>query len=111
MDRKSRRAVLGFACLMFTLLSTGLLGTGLAIAVDTPTEPPPCGNTGLPCEPITPTPGTPAPGTYPKPPCGEGEPACIETPPGGNGKSPNPAPSSFPTTATKPNSGVTTPSG
>lgn len=63
MNRTSRRTVLGFTCLLITLLSTGLVGTGLAIAVDTPTEPPPCGNTGLPCEPIPLTPGTPVPGT------------------------------------------------
>lgn len=85
MRRASRCAALGFMACMLTVLGAAFLTGNPAHAVDTPTEPPPCGNTGQPCV-IEP----PAPAPAPSPTCGEGGPACTEPPPGENWKTPTP---------------------
>ena len=105
MRRASRLVVLGFTPLLLTVLGAGLLGGGTASAVDTPTEPPPCGNTGQPC-----VVGSPAPAPAPAPTCGEGGPACTEPPPGETWKAPTPVANPTPTAAStkQPTGGSTT---
>jgi hypothetical protein len=52
-----------------------LLAGGMAMAADTPTEPPPCGNTGQPCQ--VDSPAAPVPGVSGNPP--EGPPVVTQT--------------------------------
>lgn len=69
-----------------------LIGGGIALAADTPSEPPPCGNTGQPCQgdgqtptPPNPVPGSPVPGASGNPP--EGPPVPVESAqPGSSGR-------------------------
>jgi hypothetical protein len=106
MPSASRLLVLGFSASLITVLAAGFLAGGPANAVDTPTEPPPCGNTGQPC-----VVGTPVPGPAPMPTCGEGGPACTEPPPGETWKTPTPVAEPVAPSTKQPTDGSTTSDG
>ena len=103
MRRASRLLRVGFLACLLTFLGAGFLAGGPANAVDTPTEPPPCGNTGQPC-----VVETPVPAPAPAPTCGEGGPACTEPPPGENWKTPTPVAEPVAPSTQQPTGGSTT---
>ena len=106
MRRASRLLQVRFLACLLTFLVAGFLASGPVNAVDTPTEPPPCGDTGQPC-----VVETPVPAPAPAPTCGEGGPACTEPPPDENLKTPTPVAEPVAPSTKQPTEGSTTSDG